>query len=246
MKDQLLTSAPQIILAETEIASLINAPGKEKERRLNVQEIAAFLDAIQTHHIWRYTMLALNTLARPDAITDLTWGKIDESGLIDFLPVGRRQNKKFRPTVPASPTLAGWLGKWGHEHDHVITYKQLPIVNPKTAIKKTAATAGLDDVTPYTLRRTMARLLRAEGVPLADIGAMLGHKTPGFNTTEIYADADPNYLKTVTDGIERILDKVSTFTKTASVRVLNSDCTRTAPADAKLEAIYYGQNGRNP
>jgi len=255
IKCEMLTAAPQIILAETEIGDLVNAPGKIKERRLTIQELAAFLDAIRTPHVWRYTLLALNTLARPDAITDLTRSQIREER-IDLNPAGRRQNKKFRPIVPVTPTLDAWLRLWKDDHSSVVHYKGEKIANPKKAIHKTAIAAGLVGagaesspdvaVTPYTLRRTMARLLRAEGVPLADIGAMLGHKIPGMTTTEIYADADPNYLRTVVDGIEAILDRVSAHTKTAPVRVPNIACDQAATKWPETKRIYVGQNGRSP
>ncbi|MBB4284971.1 hypothetical protein [Roseospira goensis] len=49
-------------------------------------------------------------------------------------------------------------------------------------------------VTPYTVRRSMARLLRARGVPMADTAAWLGHSLRGMATTEEYADVDPTFL----------------------------------------------------
>ena len=250
-----LVAAPQILMAESDIAELVNAPGKIKERRLTIKELAAFLDAITTPHIWRYTVLALNTLARPDAITDLTPFQI-RHGRIDLNPAGRRQNKKFRPIVPITPTLAGWLEAWEGTGSPLVRYKGKAVANVKKGIRETAIEAGLlkaeeyspdRSVTPYTLRRSMARLLRAEGVSLADIGAMLGHKVPGFSTTEIYADADPNYLGAVLDGIESIMDEVVAHAKRAPVRVeMLPNCSPLAPHPHSKVNLWTGQNGRNP
>ena len=43
--------------------------------------------------------------------------------------------------------------------------------------------AGLDEVTPHTLRHTFARILVAAGAPLSDVADLLGHsKQPGYHT----------------------------------------------------------------
>lgn len=252
-----LTSAPKIILAESDIADLIGGPGKLKPRRLTVLELARFVDAIKTPHFFRYVILGLTTLARPDAITDLTPSQFSET-TADLNPAGRRQNKKFRPTVRIPPTLAGWLPVWQEEDRlylakgtarrprvkpaNIVHYKGKPVANTKKAFRLTALAAGLvteedfDDegeirsdraVTPYTLRRSMSRLLRAEGVQLADIGGQLGHAIKGAETTEIYADVDPLYMQVVIDGIERILDKVAAHCK-RPIRAPNEDCDQVA------------------
>jgi len=153
-------------------------------------------------------------------------------------------------------TLDDWLQIWKDGKPHLVHYKGRPIANPKKAFYETAVSAGLvspDEpyridraVTPYTLRRTMARLLRAHGVSLADIGAMLGHAVPGFTTTELYADADPNFLKPVVEGIEAILDQISTHTKTAPMRVRGIDCTHIAPTSRSRTNVWTGQKGRDP
>ena len=158
------------------------------------------------------------------------------------------QNKKFRPIVPVTDTLDGWLRAWSDDNPHVVHYKGKAIDNPKKGFHDTAVAAGLVNqregnnmaraVTPYTLRRSMARLLRAEGVPMADIAAMMGHAVKGFETTEIYADADPNFLATVKTGIEAIMDRIATYTKIAPVRAADLVCTHTAPTSQKQRGIY--------
>lgn len=257
----ILTSAPKIILAENEIGELIKAPGKLKERRLTVQELAQFIDAIKAPHFFRYVILALTTLARPDAITDLTPFQFSDT-VADLNPAGRRQNKKFRPVVRIPPTLADWLPVWKEEDRiylskaterrprvkpaNIVHYKGKPVANTKKAFRMTAIAAGLVNaedfdetgeirrdraVTPYTLRRSMARLLRAEGVQLADIGGQLGHAIKGAETTEIYADVDPLYMQAVVDGIERILDKVEAHAK-RPIRAGKTGCGQVAGKSA--------------
>ena len=56
-----------------------------------------------------------------------------------------------------------------------------------------AARAGLsEDVTPCSIRKTLAKEMRARGVPWEEVKGWLGHKIPGV--TEVYAEFDPNYL----------------------------------------------------
>ena len=51
-------------------------------------------------------MISLNTLARPDAVLDLSPAQVDfKRRLIKLNPDGRKQTKKYRPVVPISETL---------------------------------------------------------------------------------------------------------------------------------------------
>lgn len=60
-------------------------------------------------------------------------------------------------------------------------------------------------VTPYSFRHTVARWLRKEGVSPWEVGAQLGHKMPGYNITEMYASASPDYLEKSSAAIEKLL-----------------------------------------
>ena len=52
--------------------------------------------------------------------------------------------------------------------------------------------AGLEDVTPHTLRHTFARALIASGTPLSDAADLLGHSS--LDTTRIYTKASETDL----------------------------------------------------
>ena len=92
----------------------------------------------------------------------------------------------------------------------------------------------------------MARPQRAEGVPMADIGAILGHAIPGVPTTEIYADADLLYLRPVVGGIERILDKIAAHTKRAPPRVVDMVCDQKACGQQTLPGPKTDEAPRFP
>ena len=224
--EDVLKHAPRIILAIKDIEPEIGAAAPESFRRLSLEELGAFLDAIRADHVWRYTLLALTTLARPDALTELLKAQVDlETGIIHLNPRGRVQTRKHRPIVPICATLRPWLAVWKQDGKslHLVHYKKgRPVGNPKKAVRETAIRAGLmpkgkqDDVTmnvtPYTLRRSMAREMRRRGVPLEQIEALLGHKARGHETTEIYADVVPDTLKTATSAIDNILGELQAHT----------------------------------
>jgi len=249
-----LMATPKIIMAKTAIAEIVQRPAASKLRRLSPKELAALLDAIKAPHVFRFVITALNTVARAEAITDLVpIRQVDwEMGRIDLNPPGRMQTKKLRPIVPLTPTLAAWLRVW-KPSGHLVTYHAKPIAEPLLAIRRAAETAGLvtaDDVidgqirsdrsvTPRTLRRSMARLLRGKGVPMEDIGAMLGHQQPDASTTEVfYADAAPDYLQRAIDGIEAIMDEIASHTQRAPVRPFVLGCTQNAPKSSAVRRIY--------
>ena len=149
-----------------------------------------------------YCLIAFNTLARPEAILELKVFQIDfENRLIQLNPPGRRQTKKYRPVVPATATLLPWLRTV--KNGNIVSYFGREVSSIKTAYRAAAARADLDpDVTPYTIRHTMATELRRRGVTPWEVAGMLGHQTGGYRTTEIYAKYDPDYMSKAVDAID--------------------------------------------
>jgi len=167
--------------------------GPPRERRLSLEEMARFLLQVRTAHLATYCAVALATLARPEAILELQRFQLDfATGLVHLNPAGRPQTKKYRPVVPMGATLRRVLELGTAAH--VVAWHGRPVASVKTAFRDTAARAGLPGVTPYTLRHTMATELRRRGVPPWEVAGMLGHKSAGYATTEIYAKYDPTYL----------------------------------------------------
>lgn len=103
----------------------VDAKDKAKPRDLTytMEQVAALLEAAHSRperrHVFLYTMIALSTCGRGEAILDLTAEQLDR-GLIYFLGADRDQTSKRRSIVPIAPTLAPWLeGKAGK----LITYR---------------------------------------------------------------------------------------------------------------------------
>lgn len=175
-------------------------------RPLNMDEMSALLTVMETRHLLKFALLMIGTVARPDAVRDLTKAQCDfEHGLIHLNPPGRKQTKKHRPTVKMPQTLRPVLE--GSDDGHLIQYHGQHVDSIKGAWRRARARAGLDDqVNPYSVRHTMARWLRKEGVPAWEVSAQLGHKQPGMSTTEIYAPFDPAYLSNAMRAIDAYFD----------------------------------------
>jgi len=150
--------------------------GEPKGRVLSPKEVALLL----THapdHVRLLIYIMLGTLCRPEAAYELTGTQLDfENRLIDLNPPGRKQTKKIRPIVKMPETLAGILEN--SSSGHVITYRGKPVKYVRSAWRSLRTRCGLDDnVQPYSLRHTMARWLRKQGVSAWDTAAQLGHKS---------------------------------------------------------------------
>lgn len=92
----------------------VEAKEKAKPRDLtySMEQVAALLEAAwsrpERHHVFLYSLIALSTCGRSEAILDLHDHQIDR-GLIFFLDPDRDQTSKRRSIVPIAPTLAPWL-----------------------------------------------------------------------------------------------------------------------------------------
>ncbi len=237
--NDMLMGRPPVLMSLGKIAERVDRPERTHGRRLDIPELAAFIDAIEAPHMFRYALLALNTLARPSAILDLRRSQI-AGGLIALNPPGRRQTKKYRPTIPVTATLAAWLPVWQDKREWLIHFHGRKIDDPRVGMQDIAIRARLmteDDtgtdrsIHPYTLRRSMARILRGRGVSLEDLGAWMGHRVPGAATTEVfYADAAPDYLDRVRWAIDGVMDEIGRHLKKTPIR----------PAPVDEDAYWFG------
>ena len=191
-------------------------------RVLSPEEIARMLSAAATvPHLMRFCMIALNTLARPDAIFDLRPSQVDLTDRIMHLnPSGRIQTKKYRPVVPISDTLLPWLKDC--EGPTYVSYFGKPIRSIKKSFAEAAKLAGVDNVTPYCLRTTMATELRRRNVSEWELMGIMGHKSKTARTTERYAFYSPDYLSAAIKAIDAyFLDLKNEFSNLVSGPVFN-------------------------
>jgi integrase len=182
------------------------------------EQLAALLDSLtsgQAEHVFRYCILALNTLARPAAILELTPGQVDFSlGLIKLKPLGRKQTKKRRPIVRIPQTLEPWLDAWGGEPDELyVVHHGSPVARVRHTFKRKGAVLGMPELTPYALRHKMATELRARGVSREELAYQMGHKLTDLRTTDRYTKFDKRYLATAITTIDSYVRDLNRLTK---------------------------------
>jgi integrase len=79
----------------------LEAAAPERQmRHLTHAQFEKWYAEVKAPHARLYALLGLFTMARPTAILELTWDRVDfERKQIDLNPRGRRQTKKRRPVV---------------------------------------------------------------------------------------------------------------------------------------------------
>ena len=180
-------------------------------RPLTVEEVRALLQNA-TGYMRTYIVLLAGTGARPEALLQLTWDRIDlKSGIITLNPSGRAQTKKRRPTIRVCEALRRYLERLKgetkpNETDAVVSGDGEALASVKTAWRTLRKNAGFGkDVQPTSFRHTVARWLRANSVPPWEVAAFLGHRMPGYNITEVYAHADPAYMAASREALEKLV-----------------------------------------
>lgn len=193
-------------------APFVKVPPRQpgKDRFLSRGEAARLLWAARKEpkarlHLPLFIMLGLYTGARTEAILSLKWfPQVDlERGVIDYNPPGRARTTKGRAVVPIPAQLRWFLGRARSRSNsaYVLSYRGAPLAQVKHAFKSACVRAGLEDVTPHTLRHTCGTWLAQQGVDLWSIAGWLGHSDT--RTTELYAHHHPEYLTAARAALER-------------------------------------------
>lgn len=184
-----------------------------KGEPLSIGELRRLLAELHEPHLRRFFLLGLGTGARPDALRGLEWPQVDVEGRsMSLNPPGRTQTKKRRAKVPICDALAELLEQWGREdgwEGPVVRFKGNAVGSVKTSWRKARARAGMgEECNPYSLRHTVGKWLRSQGVPPWEVAALLGHKMPSYTITERYAEADPNHMAGTKAALDRLLKAV--------------------------------------
>jgi integrase/recombinase XerD len=98
-----------------------------------------------------------------------------------FVPLNAEVRRVIYDFLPVRPPCASQALFIGQRREPLSAHAIYDIVI------KYGRLAGLEDVTPHTLRHTFARTLLAAGVPLSDVADLLGHRS--LDTTRIYTKA---------------------------------------------------------
>lgn len=175
---------------------------ERKTRHLEWTEWQAFYAAIKADHARLYAMIGLYTMARPSAILELTWDRVDFiRGMIDFTPPGHVRTAKRRTIVPIAADLRPMLAK-GFEArtcEYVIERGGQRVHSVKKAFQAASERSAVY-ATPYTLRHTGAVYAAEGGVTMAELAQFMGHDDDR-TTQKHYARFSPGHLRGVADAI---------------------------------------------
>lgn len=181
--------------------------GNARTRWLSKKEAPLLLNEARKYERARdylpiFILIGLHTGARSKAIFKLRWADIDfASNRIDFTRSYRSSNKKGA-VIPIPRRLRGHLlrhRKRGVEMGYVVHIDQKPIKSVKKSFAEICRRAGLEGVTPNTLRHTAASWRIQSGQSSSKVARFLGHSTSQMVETT-YGHMATNHLEDVADA----------------------------------------------
>jgi hypothetical protein len=199
----LMTHAPKFLYKRARIAKELKIPpSKPRHNKLSIEDMAKALDALKHEHLFRFAIIALNTWARPEAVSEFEPAEQRDRGLIYLNQVDRAQTNKLRPTIVETRCLAGWLDQWGD--GPLLVYQGERVASVKKAIGK----AGL---TPGCFRHFMPTMVKrlCRGVTREQRSIWLGHVVKeGSRTTDNYEADDPEFLADVALATDFVMQQL--------------------------------------
>jgi len=174
-----------------------------RQRWLSKEECDRLLAAARPYpHVWAFIAMALLTGQRKEAILGLTKDRVfSDEGFIDFNEDGPRcVRRKARAVVPISAEMRELLALLQSDSIYIVNNNGRRIRDMRKTWGKVIKVAGLENVTPHTLRHTVATLLVRAGVPLIEVSKLLGHKDSRI-TERVYAKFSPDYLLRATEAL---------------------------------------------
>jgi integrase len=173
-----------------------------RDRWLTRKEAADLLRAARATakarlHLPLFILLGLYTGQRKEAILSLRWTQVDlETARINFHPAGMRRTNKRRPHVPIAPRLLPHLRRArrrGTDLGFVIHRDGRRLGDLKKGFAAACRRAGLENVSPHTLRHTAATWLMQAGTPIWEAAGFLGMTQETLE--KVYGHHHPDFLK---------------------------------------------------
>ncbi len=184
-------------------------PPPGRDRFLTRREAAHLLRAAKTRKARLYMplfiLIALYTGRRKEAILSLRWPQVDfAAGTINFNSVGQAETNKRRGIVKISPRLLPHLKRArdrGVELGYVVNIDGKRVGDIKTAFRGACSRAGIQGVSPHTLKHTAATWLMQAGTPLWEAAGFLA--TSVETVERRYAHHHPEFQQTAAENIGR-------------------------------------------
>jgi integrase len=180
-----------------------------RERWLARSEAARLIWAARTKkarlYLPLFILIGLYTGRRKEAILSLRWPQVDlERGLIDFRKHGEAETTKRRGAISIPPRLLPHLiraRRCGADLGYVVNQAGKRIGNIKKGFESACRRAGLEDVTPHTLRHTAATWLMQNGTSIEDASRYLAMSAQTIR--QVYWHHHPDFTKDAADAIGR-------------------------------------------
>lgn len=177
------------------------APTPAKDRWLTREEVARVIRAARKNpksreHVPLFILIGVYTCTRKSAILNLRWMANIEGGWFDLerdllyrQPRQKKQTNKRQTPAPIPPRLKRFLKGHG---GHVIQHNGKPLKDIKRAFAWACKEAGVEGVTPHTLRHTGITWMVQRGVPLWQVAGFAGCSVEQIERT--YGHHSPEYL----------------------------------------------------
>lgn len=178
------------------------APPPRQERHLSKPQFIKFLAGCRAPHLRLYAVVAVCTAARPTAVLQLTWDRVDfDRRQIDLNPLGRVQTIKRRPVVAINDIALEVLKEayTARVSNVVVAWGGGEIGSIKKGFQSASVRSGVR-ATPYTLRHTAAVWMAEAGVPMSEIAQFMGHDDTA-TTERHYARYSPDHLRAAANAI---------------------------------------------
>ena len=181
-----------------------------RERWLQTQELARLQNVLEKERDQNQAnavRLIELTGARKGEVLSARWDQFDLERGVWTMPAHTTKQKRIHH-VPLSPPALGLLRgmrEWASGDFLFPGEKDGHLGDVKKFWKKVTQAAGLEGVHVHDLRHTFASHLVSAGVPLASVGALLGHTQA--RTTERYAHLADGVLRQATGQFGSIYEK---------------------------------------
>lgn len=182
---------------------------KPRERVLSPTEARALMEACEHTHTRDFILIALCTGQRKGVILNLKWFQVSfDNGLIDFRQ--EDETTKRSGLVAMNTILRNRLLelKERRSTEYVLEYEGLPLKDIKRSFATACRRAGIEGVTPHTLRHSMASWAAGEGISMHEIKNILGHASV-VTTDKNYIKYSPNHTQRGVQTVELLLKSVS-------------------------------------
>jgi integrase len=180
-----------------------------RDRWLEHKEVGRLIRAARTPHARFYLplfiLIAVYTGRRKEAILSLRWPQVNlDEQTINFDPVGRKRTKKKRGIVRIPPRLLRHLRharRRGTELGYVIHRNGERLNDIKKGFEAACKRAGLEGVTPHTLKHTAATWLMRNGTDPWDAAGFLS--TSVETLLRVYGHHHPTFQQEAAENIGR-------------------------------------------